>query len=659
MLTKKTNALLNKEKLYAEIDRHAYISFDIFDTLIKRDCDSPSDIFHEIEKKANKELGVVTHFAEARINAESIARNGTAEEITLDDIYNCFSTTLVPSQLLQLKKWEIEYERELCHLNPCIKPIYDYCLKKKKKILIISDMYLPEKVISNILEKVHIQYNQLFVSSKYMYTKSTGSLFTYVLSKLHSEPNELMHIGDNKKSDFTIPKSLGISAYCIARNERINLIINRKWHRNLKQYANLCAFINNHSMLHSWNVLDVTSPKNLFSQVGYEVEGPLLYGFVSWLKQEFHKDGIQKAFFLARDGKLMQAAYQKLGGNIENTYMYASRKALITPTLWMNPTLVGIKDSFFWPRKGIISTILKNIGLNPDSYKDQIYAAGFDMKKQYTYKTLWKDPQFNILFDHLFKEKMVENSKREYELLVKYLKQVHFEGNVAIIDIGWFGNMQQALQKIVTAANLSVTIHGYYLGLRPVAKVKSKGYLFSPGKHEFFSKIESSFNAIVELLFAANHGSTRKYQEINEKIIPVLEDWEYKNFPTDYTFLELCQQGALAFIEDAEKAKNYFNCPIDPNITFINLQKLGCFPPIKIAECFGDLHFEDGTILYIAKPKERKIYLKNPKLFFKDLHKSWWNAAFWTRCFGEAFFKYKYYLSLKSIKDMIRDKKQL
>lgn len=656
----KNKAAWQGTDLYKEIDRHTYISFDVFDTLIKRDCAKPVDVFYGVETKADKEFQQDTHFAKARIQAEATARRKGHEEVTLDEIYSCLSLEISSDKVEQLKSWELEYEYELCQLNPLIKPVYDYCVKHKKKVVIISDMYLPERVIADILDKVGIHYEALFVSSSYMVTKAKGGLFTSVLKQLQIKPSDMLHIGDNKRSDYLMPKALGIAAHHIAKNECINLIIDKRKKQTSPAYAALCAFVNTHAAQHEWDALRLFSAMDFFSQVGYEAEGPLLYGYVNWLHEEFQKDGIQHAFFLARDGQLMQKAYQKLGNPIENTYMYASRKALIIPTLWMNPTISALSKCFAWNRREYFKTIVKNMGLEPADIEEQVRDAGFELNSLYVLETLWKDARFIALFENFLKEQMIKSSRQAYDLLVKYLNQIHFSGNVAIIDIGWFGNMQRALLKVAAAAKIPVTIHGYYLGLRATTSItrdaNAKGYLFEPGKREDLDKKESTFNSIVEMMFTADHGSTKKYQEIEGKIAPFFSGWEYENYKSDYESIRACQKGAMAFIEDMERAKQHFTFYSDPSFAFTNLERLGCFPSERMAAGFGDLHFEDGIVSYVAKTKGNSYYVSRPKALWLDFRDSWWKAGFLTRCFGDDFPSYDCYLLLRKIRNWTRRK---
>ena len=57
------------------LHKYEYISFDIFDTLVKRDLERPADVFLVVEKKYQMQTGMaIDGFAEKRITAEKKAR---------------------------------------------------------------------------------------------------------------------------------------------------------------------------------------------------------------------------------------------------------------------------------------------------------------------------------------------------------------------------------------------------------------------------------------------------------------------------------------------------------------------------------------------------------------------------------------------------------
>lgn len=641
----KIKSLLNERKisqLKKLIDNCKYISFDLFDTLIKRDCCRPTELFSFVEKKVNQEFGIQSHFAQKRIKAEIDARNKSkSEEVTLSEIYNELAITFSNQEKKEVMQWEEEYEYSLCQWNPFIKPIYTYCQQQEKKIIIVTDIYLSENLIRRILAKLEIDFDVLFISSLEGKTKSKGSLFQEVLLRLGAEPDEILHIGDNRKSDYFMPKKIGMHSFHFPKNINLNLFVDKKIYKQMPEYADLCSFINNHASAHKWDALHPNQPFDYFAEVGYEVLGPVLYGFVNWLQTEFEKDKIDKVFFLARDGQLMQKAYQKLSTLLPNTYMFASRKALIIPSLWMNPSLQEVRNAIFWGRRGTISEFLKKIGLNPIEFEQNYKSYSFSLQTTYEYEELWKNPDFLYVFENKVKDKMVKHSRKMYNLVLEYLQQINFKGRVAIIDIGWYGHMQRALDKIINFAQLPVKTYGYYLGIRPESPmlnfINSKGYLFDKGYYASLSEREKNFNAIVEMLFSANHGTTRGYKKIEGKIEPDLSKWEYSDpsLKNDYANIQACQVGALNFIDDIMDEKECLTFENNPFVAFSNWLQMGEYPSTKVATHFGDLHFMDNNIACLAKPNKFYFYIFHPKAFILDFRDSSWRIGFLTRVFGD------------------------
>lgn len=629
-------------KYINKINQYQYISFDMFDTLVKRDCSKPVEVFSFIENELNQSLHRKTNFYSNRITAEKIARKKSqSEEVTLDQIYYYLDLGISDKSLQDVKKLEMKYEYALCQMNPAMKPVYDYCVSSGKKIIITTDIYLPESLIRNILDKLGVHFDALFVSSSYGLSKVKGSLFKKVLKELSIQPSELLHIGDNMHSDYRVPKRLGIAAIHISKDTKMNLFLDQNaYHRN-RSYANLCAFISNHEGKYLENKISTDIESQFFLQVGYEALGPTLYGYINWLQQQFEKDGIEKVFFWARDGQLMQKAYQKLDDTLPNTYMYASRKALIIPSLWMTPSIPEIVEVIFWGGSGTIANFLKKIGLVPVEFEKYYKEAGFSINTVYEYQSLWKNSAFQDIFEAHIKQRMISHSHEMYDLLLRYLEQIHFTGKVAVVDIGWFGHMQSALEKVVKKAGVPAEIHGYYLGLRPqsplLSQIQAKGYLFDKNHNRDVSEIEGMFNSIVEMLFTANHGTTKGYRKEDDVIVPVLGKWEYGDeaFQKDYAAIDACQQGALSFIDDLLENRKYYNDFIDSSITFTNWIQMGLYPTKKVADYFGELHFLDDSVESLAKPKRRYSYLLHPQEFLRDFRKSLWRMGFLPRAFGD------------------------
>lgn len=196
------------------------ISFDIFDTLIQRKTGSPETVFDVTEQKACRELGQeFSDFAKIRKAAErTLRKQYRNSEITLEEIYSeikrrkCWPDKAC-SKLMDM---EMQTELEVCRPVKRMKRFYYDALKKDKRVIITSDMYLSQELIEKILFRCgYAGYEKLFLSSTYKATKARGRLFHYILKEYQIPARQLLHIGDNPWGDFLIPRWKGIRAVLI------------------------------------------------------------------------------------------------------------------------------------------------------------------------------------------------------------------------------------------------------------------------------------------------------------------------------------------------------------------------------------------------------------------------------------------------------------
>lgn len=66
-----------------------------------------------------------------------------------------------------------------------------------------------------------------YVSSEYALTKRTGNLFKKVLEIEGVKANEVLHIGDNLRSDWFRPKLMGMKSVLIAPYKFIRAMIHK------------------------------------------------------------------------------------------------------------------------------------------------------------------------------------------------------------------------------------------------------------------------------------------------------------------------------------------------------------------------------------------------------------------------------------------------
>lgn len=614
------------------------VSFDIFDTLLKRNVKNPSDIFTIMERIFRRERKIdICDFKNKRIMAEKKAReNCKTNEITLEDIYCNFDDQVIKNNRKYLQNLEVEVEIKLCTSNKKIQELYYWCLQSRKKIVLISDMYLSLQVIETMLRHCgYTGYEKIYLSSFYNARKSNRELYKLVNKELHKKYKSIFHIGDSFKSDginarkefkgsFVIPTNINNSLFFKLNKSDLN--------RNF-DYLQLYSFCNNNIDI-SWSA---------YRKFGYEVFGSILYGFSEWLISEVKKEKIQKIFFFSRDGLIMKKAFEhfNIDKNIQSYYLEVSRRSLRVPQLWMNPEYVDIVKSFSAASMHNIRGFFETLGLNLDDYNTLCDELGISLNYKFKKKDMIKDELLIKLYSRI-KGDVIKNSKKEYEILLKYLNSKNFNGKVAVVDIGWRGSMQKFLINTVSKTNISVDMKGYYIGLAEGATEYKKevdidfnGYVFDCTKNHNEKDIRQPFVGLIETLFLAQNGSS-KYYYINENgeiRVNYYENEYYENGELTISAKRVVeiQEGALRFISDFIRVNkdNYFN--ISPLVAIENLRRIGVSPTTKELMMFADMEFLDGDIVKLAAPASIFKYITNPKKLINDFYSSRWKIGFMRR----------------------------
>lgn len=294
----------NKNSLFSEkyYDKFDLISFDVFDTLLYRPFKYPSELFEYIGG---------SQFRKERIWAEKISRL-QCKETTLDKIYN-----MIQPEYKKYKDIEISTEISLCKPYKENAELFNFIKSLGKKIIITSDMYLPESVIEIMLWQCGVNgYDKIYVSSKQQAQKSTGELFDKILEDYKLPPEKILHIGDNKRSDGDIPSTKGLSIYNVEK--KIDLLFkNKPFLKLLKD-----NYLNN---LYISSLIDYQED-NYWKRLGYMYGSVLVYPFMYWLRDEAIKNKIDTLVFVGRDGYILKKVFEKFNTGIKCIYAYANRR---------------------------------------------------------------------------------------------------------------------------------------------------------------------------------------------------------------------------------------------------------------------------------------------------------------------------------------------
>ena len=607
--------------LVKQIDKYEYISFDIFDTLIKRKCGDAEFLFDIVaasyNEKHNGRLDTVS-FRKARILAEVKARQEAVidghQEITLEQIYEnivCISENIEKKKLLQI---EIEKELDLTQPNPQIIDIYQYCIKQGKRIALISDMYLNEDVVRSILYKSGIDgYQSLYLSSSYDKQKITGDLFDMYLQEGDKTKNRL-HIGDSIKADYLAAKRKGIHAIHIPRNPR-----RTRFYRTLTMSQN---------EKHEWMCLEQIQNNNIdpnwsdYYCFGYECLGPFVYAVCSWLVKDIKKRGINQVFFLSRDGYIIKKVFDIMSrGEIATTYLHVSRKAVIIPRMWKTPDINSFAkfstSRVLWSYKNFAD----QLGIDEKVALNAWIDAGLSINEHFYNHEITNNERIKKFYE-LISDDFLKKSKEQYNLIVAYLKQNKVQGKIAIFDMGWRGTIQKCLNDILLSANCNTEIHGYYLGLKNGALKGTEAKTF----YNMGVVPNIACAMMFDFFFTAPEGSTKEYtKEKCGNIIPILNDCEYGKCK-ELKIIDDIFKGVIRFANDIESCKGIKL----PNREYADRKLLlACrYPRFKELKMFSNVTFYDKAIYKMAIPSSALQYLKSPSLLKKEFWESGWKIGF-------------------------------
>ena len=240
----------------------------------------------------------------------------------------------------------------------------------------------------------------------------------------------------------------------------------------------------------------------------------------------------------------------------------------------------------------------------------------------------------------LLKEKINKKSKNQANLLKQYLKQISFKGNIAIVDIGWYGSMQYYLEKFAKMHNIPVHITGYYVGIEQSDNVIGNcyGYVYSKKNLKRKKDLLCCFG-LLERLFQSREGSTLGYRLEKNKVVPTLDNYEYKDNKELIQHIKDMQVGALNFVKVNLSNKL-------ENMDLINpLINAGKSPTLSETKLFKDYYLMDGSKIFFIPQKV--IYKYSIKEFVHALSNSPWKTGFMKAAFKIDFPYYKIYSLLK------------
>lgn len=580
------------------------ISFDVFDTLILRPFDNPKSVFFILG-----ELNKCPGFKRYRELAEKLARKETFEktvsyEVTLHDIYEKLNRFVI-IDTEKAMQYEIETELNLVFANPYMQNVFKEAKNLNKKIIAVSDMYLPKDVIEKMLDKCgYSGIDEIIVSNEYGKSKRTGELFEIIKEK-YGENARYIHIGDNYVSDNLSAEKSGFTPI---------------YYKNVNARGNAHRAFDMTSLIGSAyrgivnaKLQNGDKAYSQYYEYGYTYAGFLTLGYCNYIHDYAKNNHIEKILFLSRDGHILKAVYDNLFPEEKTEYVYWSRSAAtkLTVKKFRNELLLRyIKYKI--PRKMTLEKILSAMDL-PQMQKI-LEQSGFTPDTILT-KENYEDI-VKVFIDNW--DIVVKRFERNNKAAEEYYRNVIGNSKRAcIVDIGWAASGFSALRyliedewqidcKVSGLVAGSTYLHDMDIIETQLTKNVISSYMFSQRDNREIRRdhnVKQMHSVFTEIMLSAPSPSFIGFDyDENGEI-----KYEFDCPETEgYEMIEQIQQGIKDFVNDYTTAfKDYpFMCNISGSDAYaVCRQVISCpeyfknlFADYPVNRAVGSASYEMGTL---------------------------------------------------------------
>lgn len=631
------------EFLKYQIDQHKVIFFDVFDTLIKRAVPKEKDVFRLVEMRYDKKFNTTSRFLVKRITAEKKARiQGEYREVNLDEIYNFLDVDSETANIF--KSMELEAEFDVCIANEPLYQIFQYCLMRHKKIYIVSDMYLSAQQIDKLLHiNGYAGYCRIYSSCDVRLTKwEQGELYNKIISTENLKHSDILHIGNDKIADFNKAKQQGIDAFLVIEKKNYS----KHYQCSIRDFTYQCMelFIGNEQIRQD----------NYFRRLGFEIFGPIIYGFTQWLVKQCKKQDLKKVFFFSRDGYLLKKSFDLMHTGITTNYFYISRKSVIRPVLQFDSSYQETLEHYkSWDRSFSWEYLFHRYEIPEDVYQPILNALHLRIDVNLNKEKLFKDSAVREVFKRLHPF-LINNSIRQLALFQKYMSENGFCDSVGIVDMGAGCSIELALNELLTKTSSAAKPYYLYVHTPLEENFRRKKYLDSGDNNIKLHSLLRFCYMFLEIILAAPHGTVSGYASKDNRVVPILEENEY-NIPfantTEKQVIDWLQQGALEFVEQFhQRFGKYFD--LSEDVVLAGFKNFGMTPLSEDVLFWKDFKILLDGYIKIIKDENPHSYIMYPRLFLQDMMNSIWPSGFFMKHIPSRNvmqFIYNIYLMIKRI----------
>ena len=544
------------------------IGFDIFDTLVCRPLLDPEATKRIVAHRAGSEVG--QRYLDYRAVAESQARELAGRDIGLAAIYERLALLADFSRetCSLLMALEESVEQASLSARPGSIELFNLALATGKQIALVSDMFLPRSVIEQSLHNCGFHnWDMFFLSGEIGHRKDSGKLYEHLFGHYGIQPEEFLMVGDNERSDVQIPLDMGcrilpvLKAVELARGTpRFNALLeNNQATAVLADQISLGLILReNFSAVYFSQYEPASLVQPTPFNIGYCIVGPLLTSFSQWLRDTALHDGIERLYFLSREGQLLKRVYDlwvgETSNSVESIYLVLSRRSVIVPSINRLEDILEIARVVYYPNT-LESFLFERYGLTLDE------AQWLGVERTCNFRALdiieVKDEKIDRLVPLLrfLESPILAVARQEHAAMRQYLEAMRLleHGSNAVVDIGYSGTIQNYLNILTESA-----VHGYYLitdrKSRNVARkhgVKVRGAFFENIQRDEYLPVMYERSFELEKLLSSNAAQIINYSQQSDATLAANFRQSSSCEQGSVSFRNELQEGVFKYVEDA------------------------------------------------------------------------------------------------------------
>lgn len=478
------------------------ISFDVFDTLLLRPFDDPKTVFYLVGEQL-KLPGFARYrvLAEKQARARKLEKNGT-NEVTLLEIYEQMNRYFI-LDARRSAEIEIQVELELIQAHPYMKQIYALARNLNKKIIAVTDMYLPAETIQAMLKKCGYEPDELIVSNEYGVSKRQGGLYEIVKQKYPKQ--RILHIGDSYAADVTS-----------AQEHEIDTVFMRNvtsYGRNHRAYDMTALVGSAYRGILNNKLCSGAFQADQYYEFGYSYAGLFVLGYCNFIHQKAEREHIDKVFFLSRDGDILKQVYDAMYPDDKTEYVYWSRAAAtkLTSGVFRNEYLL----------RYVKYKISQELTLNEICEAMELPEMAQRMERSGLPgdTVLTKENYEAVAACIIANWKLIDEQRSQGDAAAKryYQNKIGGAKKICLIDVGWAASGFSALRYLIEESwGLDCEVTGAVAGANylhdqniieaPLLNGKMDAYIFSQRLNRDIKKnhhVKRLYSVFIEMMLAS------------------------------------------------------------------------------------------------------------------------------------------------------------